>query len=73
MSVTLYVSVLFCQRCGQDHPDLQFVKLTNPYDEWGWFAMCPKTQQPLLVKVVGEGEDHEVTTQPTHDDQPCDG
>lgn len=43
-----------CQRCGQDHKDLQFASLDNAIDEWQWWAMCPVKQQPILLCAVGD-------------------
>lgn len=41
-----------CQRCGKDHVFLLFSKLDNPADEWGWWAMCPVKNQPILMMVI---------------------
>ena len=41
-----------CQRCGRDHEDLEFEELKNPADEWKFWAMCPLTNQPVLLCIV---------------------
>lgn len=38
-----------CQRCGQDHSKLKFQPLTNPVDSFEWWALCPVTQEPILL------------------------
>ena len=45
------VTVRCCQRCGQDHIDLEFKDISNPSDEWKFWAMCPLLSQPILLKV----------------------
>ena len=51
-----YITVTDCQRCGKNHMGLLFKKLANPADEWSYWAMCPTTQQPVLMRVV-EGQE----------------
>lgn len=43
-----------CARCGQDHNDLEFVLLSNPTDEYGWWASCPFNGQPISLAVVAD-------------------
>lgn len=45
------VDVRLCQRCGENHDELGFDPLSNPADEYSWFAKCPITQQPILLKI----------------------
>lgn len=51
-----YVSlnVKHCQRCGEDHDKLEFRELSNPADEYHFWAICPTLREPLLAKVVAE-------------------
>lgn len=50
------INVKRCQRCGKDHPELEFKPLSNPVDDWKWWATCPNTGEPVLamVRVVEE-------------------
>lgn len=58
------IDVSGCQRCGRDHAGLEFRELTNPADDWRWWATCPETGEPVLARVLarfeiprpGEGE-----------------
>lgn len=53
---TCRVTVQNCQRCGETH-DLEFQTLSNPADEFTWWALCPATREPLLMYVEEEGGD----------------
>lgn len=44
------VTIWNCARCNKDHNDLDFVPLLNATDEWKWFAICPITEQPILLR-----------------------
>lgn len=37
-----------CSRCGKDHTNLNFNKLTNSIYYW---CMCPVISQPILMEV----------------------
>lgn len=50
--VQLVVDIKQCQRCEEDHDDLVFKLLSNPVDDWNSWSICPKTQQPVLLRVV---------------------
>ena len=43
-----------CARCGKDHDMLIFRRLTRPMAEedggWNFFATCPETKEPILLK-----------------------
>lgn len=54
MSTEMTVDVKCCQRCGQNHSQLKFGRLSNPTDEWRWWALCPVNRQPILLKVEKE-------------------
>ncbi len=41
-----------CQRCGGNHEMLRFAPLNNPVDEYAWWALCPTTKQPLLMRTT---------------------
>lgn len=47
-SVSTYITQ--CARCGGSHDGLIFTPLVNATDEWSWWALCPATQQPVLMK-----------------------
>lgn len=40
-----------CQRCGEDHV-LTFRQLVPPIDDYGWWAPCPTTGEPILLRAV---------------------
>lgn len=41
-----------CARCGQDHPTLKVLPISNPIDDFNYWGFCPNTYQPVLVKVM---------------------
>lgn len=41
-----------CARCGRDHPRIQFQKLLNPVRDITHWAMCPVTEEPILMRVL---------------------
>lgn len=45
------VDVKGCARCGTDHDGHLFMRLTNPQDEFEWWAFCPLMREPILVKI----------------------
>lgn len=49
------VTVHNCQRCGHDHAGMDFRPLPNPADEWKYWAVCPETQCPVLLRVEDDG------------------
>lgn len=59
------VDVKSCQRCGSDHPKLAFRKLANPANEWTHWALCPASQQPVLLQFTDDAEVVTVVTVPT--------
>ena len=38
---------------------MEFRKLTNPQNEWKWWAMCPDTNEPILLRTVKGMDDIE--------------
>lgn len=55
------VRVMGCARCEGGHDELEFVPMTNPPDEISHWAMCPTTDEPILLKFTEapEGFDDE--------------
>lgn len=52
-----------CARCGEDHDLVEFSKFKKPIPEhvsvrkmkmWTHWAMCPKTNEPILLLVKSE-------------------
>jgi len=43
-----------CARCHGDHPGLVFSLLRNPPQEFGYYATCPTSGQPILLAVTHE-------------------
>jgi len=48
------ISLSNCARCGGAHEQLEVKPLDNPPDRYTHFAMCPISQQPIMVKIVAE-------------------
>lgn len=48
------VNVKNCSRCGQDHDDLVFERITHPMDSseasFGWYAACPTVHRTIYMK-----------------------
>jgi hypothetical protein len=40
-----------CTRFGKKHFDVMFELLRNPPPEFDYWALCPLTQQPMLLKL----------------------
>lgn len=45
------VDVRNCQRCQQDHEQLEFTELSNPVNSYRWWSMCPSTAEPVLLSM----------------------
>ena len=56
----MIVTVRSCQRCGQDHKDLNFEVLSNSVTEWTHWAMCPIVMQRILLQIVDDENKDEV-------------
>ncbi|MBE3087993.1 MAG: hypothetical protein IMZ71_02600 [Chloroflexi bacterium] len=41
-----------CARCGGNHKNLLFEKLTKPAKDYQWWALCPFLQEPILMRAV---------------------
>ena len=46
------VNITGCKRCGGDHPRMEFHSVANSSDVFNWWATCPATGQPLLIKIT---------------------
>lgn len=51
--------VVGCARCGGNHRDLSFNRLTYPCGDLTYWATCPTNGEPILMQIdseeVGEG------------------
>lgn len=47
--ITRQVCNADCHRCEQMH-DLVFHPLAKPIGEWDWWAVCPVSREPVLVR-----------------------
>jgi hypothetical protein len=58
----LKIDVKHCARCQQDHNQLEFKEFTiNPIEYsdgtvWNYWALCPVTQEPILLKIRETGD-----------------
>lgn len=50
----LIVNVGSCARCGQDHRQHPFHKLTRRQDEWSHWAVCPESGEPIMLAILPE-------------------
>lgn len=44
--------IVDCARCGRNHQKLVFDRLHRPSGKMTHWACCPRTRQPILLKVV---------------------
>lgn len=64
--MTMNYDIRSCARCGGDHDDIAFKMFARPAGEISHWAMCPKTNEPLLLKVIMPGSARKnVDAQPT--------
>lgn len=49
--VVLLLDVRNCVRCGGDHDAVEVKPLTRPSEEWGYWAMCPAVNEPIMMAV----------------------
>jgi len=40
-----------CARCGSNHQQLVFNKLFRPAEDFDYWALCPTTGEPVIMKV----------------------
>lgn len=45
------ISIERCARCGRNHKWLSIRKFRRPPPDATYFAICPNTKEPILVKV----------------------
>jgi len=45
-----------CPRCGGEHGTMTFYELERSADSFGWWALCPKTSEPLLLRTKAQRE-----------------
>lgn len=58
----LSIDIEGCPRCGQDHEDMFFQKLTRPDEAGGWWGLCPENAEPLIAHIpFAEDKSAEVT------------
>lgn len=44
-----------CARCGESHEYLSFSKIAgNPIDDYNYWALCPVSKSPVLMKITGK-------------------
>jgi hypothetical protein len=53
--------IYHCARCGQDHELTEFFPFNgNPIEDsdgiWDWWAFCPVTGDPILMRVLPDSE-----------------
>lgn len=50
-SEVFQVDVVGCARCGTDHTQLSFQRLTRPgrHTHWAW---CPVVDEPIMLRIV---------------------
>lgn len=49
---TIAVDITKCVRCGKDHKRLVFKTFKTITTEYKFWAMCPNTQEPILMAQV---------------------
>lgn len=47
----IVVDVGNCARCGKDHKQLKFSRLTRPGPRHSFWAPCPTNGEPIMMKV----------------------
>ena len=56
MGESLVTDVMSCARCGFNHDHVAFLKLVRPMSDFQWWAECPITHEPILMKVEDDGQ-----------------
>ena len=63
----LRISIADCPRCGlEGHHKIPFYKMHGPVvledgTQWTHFAMCPENNEPILWRVMTDGDQSAVT------------
>lgn len=53
----MVIDVEKCARCGEDHDDVAFQRFERPIkhkEEWTHWGTCPKTGEPIILRVEVE-------------------
>lgn len=48
-SEKIITNVICCARCEENHDEIIFKRLSNPFNEITHFGTCPKTLEPILL------------------------
>lgn len=48
-----------CARCGKNHRNLIFRRLTRPCLKFNYWCPCPTNGQPIMNEIVGVGATYE--------------
>lgn len=48
----IWTNLRNCARCGGNHDKLEFRELTQPIDDYTYFASCPTNGEPILLRVT---------------------
>jgi len=59
MNKPFVTNVFSCARCGLDHKEVHFLEfsgkpITDQDGVWNYWAICPETQDPILLRVMTE-------------------
>ena len=46
----MILTIQQCARCGGSHPNLDFKAFASPNPTYKWWALCPKTKEPILLR-----------------------
>jgi len=46
----MIMTIQQCARCGGSHPDLNFQPFSSPNPTYDYWAVCPTTQEPILLR-----------------------
>lgn len=60
--VVIRTTLHACARCKGDHAEMLFTKFHRPVVDddgtvWGWWALCPATGEPVLMKTDSPSDD----------------
>lgn len=46
-----------CPRCGKNHVEVTYNKLTQPCNKYTHWAMCPENSQPILLEITDDTDE----------------
>lgn len=52
MTVGVRTDLDCCPRCLEPHRGLPVEPVNNPLDEWDHWTLCPKTDQPVHIRIT---------------------